>query len=74
MFTVEIIEKLGKPSIRIPASQVVIRMPDGTPVSVAAIYGGPDSVLVSHCSDKNFQQDLKKLGITETVVVTNLKV
>jgi hypothetical protein len=74
MFTVEIIQQLGKPPVRLSASQVVVRMPDGTPVSVAALYGSSESVLVSHCSDPNFQQNIKKLGVNETIIVTDLKV
>ena len=74
MFYVEIINGIGKSPIRVEASQVVIRMPNGTPVSVAALYGGPDSVLVSHCEDPNFNANLKKLGINETVVVSNVRI
>jgi hypothetical protein len=74
MFYVEIIQGIGKPPIRVEASQVVIRMPNGTPVSVAALYGGPTSVLVSHCEDPNFNANLNKLGINETVVVSTIKV
>ncbi len=73
MFQVEIIEAFNKPPKLLNASQVVIRMPNGTPVSIAALFGGPNSVLVSHCKDPNFQADLQKVGIKETVIVENLK-
>jgi hypothetical protein len=74
MFYVEIVNGIGKPPIRVEASQVVVRMPNGTPVSIAAIFGGPSSVLVSHCEDSNFNANLNKLGINETVIVSNLRV
>jgi hypothetical protein len=74
MFVVEILEAIGKPPLRVPASQVVIRMPNGTPVSLAAVFGTSDSVLVSHCEDPDFNTNLQKLGIHETVITTKLKV
>jgi len=74
MFFVEILEGIGKPPLRLEASQVVIRMPDGTPVSVAATYGDESSVLVSHCDDPNFNANLRKLGINETTISSRLKV
>lgn len=74
MFIVEIIECIGRPPLRIEAAQVVIRMPNGTPVSVAALYGSTESVLVSHCEDTNFSKNLSKLGINETVISVPLKV
>jgi hypothetical protein len=74
MFFVEIIESIGKPPIRLEASQVVIRMANGTPVSVAAMFGGPHSVLVSHCEDPGFNANLQKLGINETVISSRMKV
>ena len=58
MFIVEVIESIGKPPLRIPASQVVVRMRDGTPVSVAALFGSATSVMVSHCEDANFNDNL----------------
>ena len=73
MFQVEIINGIGKPPIKLEASQVIIRMPGGTPVSIAALYGGANSLLVSHCDDANFNANLKKLGINETVSVSSLK-
>ena len=74
MFRVEVIQAIGKPPLMLEASQVVVRMPDGTPVSLAALYGGPDSVLVSHCDDANFNENLRKLGMSDTVVTDKLKV
>lgn len=74
MFIIETVQCIGRPPIRLEASQVVIRMPDGTPICLAALFGGPNSVLVSHCDDANFNQNLKKLGLTDTVVTEKLKV
>jgi hypothetical protein len=74
MFIVEVMEAVGKPPRRFEASQVVIRMANGTPVSLAALYGSQASVLVSHCEDESFDDNLRKLGITETVITTPLKV
>lgn len=74
MFNVEILERIGQKPIVVPASQVVVRMPDGTPISVAALYGSSSSVMVSHCTDKDFQETLGKLGIKEKVMVTQIKV
>jgi len=74
MFTVEIIQAIGRTPLKVEASQVVIRMPDGTPISLAALFGGPNSVLVSHCEDTNFNENLRKLGLTDTVVTEKLKV
>ena len=74
MFIVEVIESIGKPPLRIPASQVVVRMQDGTPVSVAALFGSSTSVMVSHCEDASFNDNLRKLGINETVISTKVQV
>lgn len=74
MFLVDIVETIGKPPIQMAASQVVIRMADGTPVSLAALFGNAHSVMVSHCEDSNFNQNLQKLGIQETVISTPMKV
>ena len=74
MFLVDIVETIGKPPIQMAASQVVIRMADGTPVSLAALFGNAHSVMVSHWEDPNFNQNLQKLGIQETVISTPMKV
>ena len=72
MFVVEIISALNSPAIRLQASQVVVRLPNGTPVSLAAVFADK-AVLVSHCDDTNFQTNLQKLGIPDTVIVERLK-
>ncbi len=74
MFIVEVVTSIGKPPLKLPASQVVVRMPDGTPISIAALFGGLTSVLVSHCEDPSFNDNLRKLGINETVISTKVQV
>lgn len=73
MFNIEILERVGQKPIVLTASQVIVRMPDGTPISVAALYGSNSSVMVSHCTDKDFQETLGKLGINEKVTVTQIR-
>lgn len=68
MFKVEILEKVGIEPLVLEASQVVIKLPNGTPVSLAAAFGGEDAVLVSHCDDPNFNDNLSKLGIDDVVL------
>ena len=59
--------------MQLEASQVVVRLANGTPVSLAALFGGDQAVLVSHCDDPNFNEDLSKLGITQTVITEKFK-
>lgn len=73
MFEVEILQGIGVAPQRIKATQVVVRMPGGTPVVVAALFGGASSMLVSHCKDPEFNNSLKKLGINEVVVAADVK-
>jgi hypothetical protein len=68
MFKVEIVERIGVPPLQLAASQVVITLPDGTPISIAALFGGEEAVLVSHCDDPKFNENLAKLGINKTVI------
>jgi len=71
-FFVEILDGVGKPPLKVEASQLVVRMPNGTPVSVAAEFGG-GAVIVSHCKDEEFHNNLVKLGINDTVVLEKMK-
>jgi hypothetical protein len=71
-FYVEIIDGIGKPPLKITASQLVVRLADGTPVSLAAEFGG-NAVKVAHCNDEDFTESLTKLGINETVIIEKLK-
>jgi hypothetical protein len=74
MFKVEILEQIGTPPLQVAASQVVIRLADGTPVSLAALFGGEDALLVSHCDDPRFNDNLSKLGIEQTVIVEKVDI
>jgi hypothetical protein len=74
MFKVEILEQVGVPPLQVAASQVVIRLANGTPISVAALFGGEESVLVSHCDDPNFNDTLAKLAINQTVITKQLEI
>ncbi len=69
MFSVEVLQGIGKPPIKVDATQVVVRLANGTPVILAALFGGENSVLVSHCEDKNFNANLEKVGINSTVIL-----
>ena len=73
MFQVEIIEQIGKRPLVLEASQVVVRL-DGSPVCVAALFAGSNSIQVAHCVDKNFNEVLQKMQINETVIVEKKKV
>lgn len=65
VFKVEVLTAIGRPPTLLDASQVIVRLPDGTAVSMAALYGG--GVCVSHFADKTFQETLDKLGIEKKV-------
>ena len=65
MFTVEVLQQVGKPPILIKdVSQVIVRLPDGSPVSVAAEYGLDNALLLSNVTDADFYANLQKLGVT----------
>jgi len=74
MFKVEILEKVGVPPLTVNASQVVIRLPDGTPVSIAALFGGTEALMVSHADDPDFNENLQKLGINQTVIADKFEI
>ncbi len=74
MFKVEVLERVGVPPLTVDASQVVIRLPDGTPVSVAALFGSEEALLVSHADDSDFNENLNKLGINETVITEKFEI
>lgn len=74
MFKVEILEKVGVPPLTVNASQVVIRLPNGTPVSVAALFGGTEALMVSHADDPDFNENMQKLGINQTVITDKFEI
>lgn len=53
---------------------MVIRLDDGTPVSVAALFGGTEALMVSHADDPDFNQNLDKLGINQTVITEKFEI
>ena len=74
MFKVEVLERVGVPPLTVDASQVVIRLLDGTPVSVAALFGSEEALMVSHADDSDFNENLNKLGINETVITEKFEI
>ena len=74
MIRLEILTRIGEEPIVLDASQVVVTLPDGSPIALAAVFGGTEGVQVSHCKDPEFNKILKKLGIDRTTVVENMKV
>ena len=74
MFTVEVLQGIGKPVQVLQATQVVVRTANGTPVSIAAMFGGSDGLLVSHCGDEQFESNLSKVGISDTVITQKVKI
>jgi hypothetical protein len=61
----EILDGLGRPII-IPASRVLVRSFDGTPLAVVVEWqGGPHGthVTAAHAQDQNFNQILANLGL-----------
>jgi hypothetical protein len=64
MFKVEMLRRVGlAPIVVEDISQLVVRLPDGSIVSLAGVFGPDNAVLVSHCADPNFKDDLKRLAL-----------
>jgi hypothetical protein len=63
----------GGAPVVLRANQVVIRRDDGTPISLAAVYGSEGSEAVSCVGCKDFLTLLRNLGIHTTVIVDRLK-
>jgi hypothetical protein len=76
VFKVEVLQGLGKAPAVLDASQLVVRMGDGTPVMLAAVFaqsGSSSIVTLAHCNDPDFQKNLQQLGITDKVAVSTWK-
>lgn len=58
---------LGRPLV-LPISQLVVRMPNGTPVVVAAEFGPDHSYAVSRAGDEDFDRVLRNLQLDITSV------
>ena len=64
---------LGVEPVRIPASQIVIRQDNGTPVIVAMEVGETRSQKVAKVGDKDFNKLLQEAKIFENVDVQDLE-
>jgi len=75
---VEIIPEGGigrRDALVVPASQIIIRQDDGTPLMVAAVYGPEGAIAcgsVSH-DEEEFNRFLRMLNIHQTVMVQRIK-
>lgn len=68
----EILDGLGRPMV-IPATRVVVRSYDGTPLAAVVEWqGGPTGthVTAAHANDPNFNQILANLGLDRVTVDT----
>lgn len=70
---IEVVERVGGQVVRLPASQVVVYMDNGTPVSLAAVAGPPGMVHVSHAKDPGFNRDLNLFGVPHTVIYNEIE-
>lgn len=66
---------LGHAPLRLEASQVLIKMDDGTPIAVAAHYGPDRTVAVESIAfnEVAFHRMLRMLGVQQTVLVTTVR-
>lgn len=70
---IEAVESLGKPPLRMKVSQVVIYRDDGTPVSLASLYGPEGAIFVEHAGNAEaFNKALRSLRIDKLVIVDHL--
>jgi hypothetical protein len=68
----EILDGLGHPIV-IPATRVVIKSYNGTPLAAAVEWEGSEDgthITVAHANDKNFNQVLANLGLDRVKVDT----
>ncbi len=65
---VKILQGIGKAPILLNATLVVCENNQGTPVMVAGDYGPEGTIRASHCKDEDFNDTLKKLGLTQVVL------
>lgn len=70
---IELIARVGDPPIRLHVAEFIVRQENGTPIAVGADYGPDGSQAISMVGNKDFNKMLRLLGITETVVVSTLK-
>jgi hypothetical protein len=68
---VEVISRIGQPPIRLDASQVVVYLDNGTPISVVALYGDNQTVKMAQVAptgEHEFNKVLRDLRINRTVI------
>lgn len=71
---VEIITDVGGTApLRIPCSQIVVRRNDGTPISLAAVFGPDGAIAVSIAGNDDFNRLLAALGVHTTVIADYLE-
>ena len=59
---VELLERVGTPSLRLNAAQVVVLNDQGTPIMVAGSYGPVGAVCISKAGDDDFNRTLRTFG------------
>lgn len=64
---------VGTPPIVLDATQIIVRLDDGTPICAASHYGPDGSYAVARVGDTDFQQMLRALGVNMTVVVDTIQ-
>mgnify|MGYP003112036560 CR=1 FL=1 len=72
MLRVHLLQGIGKPPLVLDATQVVVRLDDGTPISVSALFGGTDAVITSHVKDEGFHADLRRAGVDDKVTLERM--
>lgn len=65
---VEVIDKLFGTPLRLNATQVTIRTDEGAVIALAAAYGPPGGILVTHCNDADFNEQIQKFGLSRITV------
>lgn len=68
---IEIIDRVGGSPLVLEASQILVRLDDGTPAMIAAHYGPNNALAIGsapHNADE-FRRLLRVLGVAETVIV-----
>lgn len=65
---------LGRePPLRIDASQIIVRYPNGTPFFAAGLYGQDRSVFASMAGMNDFNKCLRSCGENKTVIVDTIE-
>lgn len=70
---VDILDGIGRSPLRLPASLVIVRLDDGTPIMVSGAFGPEGAVRSSHALEKDFNQTLRALGVTQEVICDRIE-